>query len=132
MKNCAVLCCLPACLAAGLPCVLCVFCQLRLMCQFDNQVAVEVLPPYIPSQDEQDNPAVYAANIRKLIVSAYVLVLPCACVSLSSCHLPADPTTDGTATLSCNHRHHRAVPSMNFQYPSLLVCCECATTCSTQ
>jgi hypothetical protein len=43
--------------------------QLRLMCQFGNAVTVEVLPPYIPSQAEKDDPALYAANIRKLIVS---------------------------------------------------------------
>lgn len=39
------------------------------MCQFGNAVTVEVLPPYIPSQAEKDDPALYAANIRKLIVS---------------------------------------------------------------
>lgn len=43
--------------------------QVRLMCQFGNTVTVEVLPVYIPSQAEKDDPALYAANIRKLIVS---------------------------------------------------------------
>jgi lysophosphatidylcholine acyltransferase/lyso-PAF acetyltransferase len=39
------------------------------MCQFGNAVTVEVLPVYKPSQAEKDDPALYAANIRKLIVS---------------------------------------------------------------
>eukprot|EP00775_Hariotina_reticulata_P010920 gene10919-11075_t len=43
---------------------------LRLMCQLDNQLVVQVLPPYIPSQEEKENPALYAANIRKLIADA--------------------------------------------------------------
>jgi len=44
--------------------------QLRLMCQFSNSVTVEVMPPYIPSAAEKADPALYAANIRKLIVSS--------------------------------------------------------------
>lgn len=47
----------------------CVFLQLRLMCQFRNAVTVEALPPYVPNQAEKDDPALYAANIRQLIVS---------------------------------------------------------------
>lgn len=52
-----------------LPVSACLFLQLRTMCQFGNQVSVEVLPPYIPSKQEKDDPVLYAANIRKLIVS---------------------------------------------------------------
>eukprot|EP00878_Enallax_costatus_P021022 GHUV01022239.1.p1 GENE.GHUV01022239.1~~GHUV01022239.1.p1 ORF type:complete len:120 (+),score=27.24 GHUV01022239.1:1167-1526(+) len=48
---------------------LCVL-QLRMMCQLQNFLSVEVLPPYVPSQEEKDNPALYAANIRKLIAEA--------------------------------------------------------------
>jgi hypothetical protein len=39
------------------------------MCQFGNQVTVEVMPPYIPSKEEKADTVLYAANIRKLIVS---------------------------------------------------------------
>lgn len=45
--------------------------QLRLMCQFSNSVTVEVMPPYIPTAAEKADPALYAANIRKLIVSRW-------------------------------------------------------------
>ena len=48
--------------------------QLRMMCQLQNFLSVEVLPPYVPSQEEKDNPALYAANIRKLIVRAGLVV----------------------------------------------------------
>lgn len=57
------------------------------MCQFGNSVTVEVLPPYIPSQAEKDDPALYAANIRKLIVSggsARVMSSSCSCAFLHS------------------------------------------------
>ncbi|KAF8069495.1 Lpc [Scenedesmus sp. PABB004] len=43
---------------------------LRLMCQFENRVTVEMLPPYVPSAAERADPALYAANVRRVIVSA--------------------------------------------------------------
>jgi hypothetical protein len=42
--------------------------QLRMMCQFSNELSVDVLPPYTPSKEELASPALYAANIRKLMV----------------------------------------------------------------
>jgi hypothetical protein len=32
-------------------------------------VCLQVLPPYIPTQAEKNDPALYAANVRKLVVS---------------------------------------------------------------
>jgi hypothetical protein len=59
--------------------------QVRLMCQFGNSVTVEVLPVYKPSQAEKDDPALYAANIRKLIVSDTGLSKEAAQVLRSRC-----------------------------------------------
>jgi hypothetical protein len=41
--------------------------QLRMLCQFRNDLLVEILPPYVPSAEEKASPALYAANIRKLM-----------------------------------------------------------------
>ncbi|KXZ46933.1 hypothetical protein GPECTOR_39g427 [Gonium pectorale] len=47
---------------------------LRMMCQFRNDLEVEILPPYKPSQDEIEDPRRYAANVRCLM--AAVLGVP--------------------------------------------------------
>ena len=38
---------------------------MRIQSQFINLVAVEVLPPYMPSQEEKQDPRVYADNVRR-------------------------------------------------------------------
>ena len=38
---------------------------MRLQTQFINLVDVEVLPPYIPSEQEKRDPRVYADNVRR-------------------------------------------------------------------
>lgn len=48
---------------------------LRLMCQFENAITVQFFPPYIPSAAEKADPALYAANIRKFIVSVAARVI---------------------------------------------------------
>jgi hypothetical protein len=40
--------------------------QVRMCCQFDNAVDVEVLPPYVPSKEEKVSPSLYAKNVQKL------------------------------------------------------------------
>lgn len=40
--------------------------QVRMMCQLWNEVEVTILPHYVPSQAELDDPAVYADNVRQL------------------------------------------------------------------
>ena len=40
--------------------------QLRLVCQFENTLDVTVLPPYVPSQAEREDPKLYAKNVQKL------------------------------------------------------------------
>lgn len=47
----------------------------RMLCQFVNHVEVEVLPPYIPSPAEQADPALYAANVRKVYAAVSGLPL---------------------------------------------------------
>jgi hypothetical protein len=42
----------------------------RLMSQFVNHVEVEVLPPYFPSEEEKQNPAMYAENVRRAMAEA--------------------------------------------------------------
>lgn len=42
----------------------------RLMCQFDNGLDVQILPPYIPSPEEVADPALYASNVRTLMAKA--------------------------------------------------------------
>lgn len=49
--------------------------QLRMLCQFVNDVEVEVLPPYMPSPEEQQNPTLYAANVRNVYAAASGLPL---------------------------------------------------------
>lgn len=40
-----------------------------MMCQWSNAVTVEMLPPYIPSEAEKADAALYASNVRSLMVS---------------------------------------------------------------
>ena len=47
----------------------------RLLSQFANFIEVEILPPYVPSEEEQSNPSVYAENVRELM--ARHLGVPC-------------------------------------------------------
>ena len=42
----------------------------RLLLQTRNEVHVAVLPPYAPSTAEQANPALFAANVRKVMATA--------------------------------------------------------------
>ena len=38
--------------------------QLRMVCQFVNELEVTVLPPYVPGEAERSDPGLYAANVR--------------------------------------------------------------------
>ena len=38
---------------------------MRIQSQFINLVDVEVLPPYMPSQEEKQDPRLYADNVRR-------------------------------------------------------------------
>ena len=38
-----------------------------LLCQFVNNMTVTRLPVYYPSQEEKDNPKLYAENVRRLM-----------------------------------------------------------------
>ncbi|XP_024162949.1 lysophospholipid acyltransferase LPEAT1 isoform X1 [Rosa chinensis] len=40
-----------------------------LLCQFKNRIEVTRLPVYYPSQEEKDDPKLYANNVRKLMAS---------------------------------------------------------------
>jgi len=40
-----------------------------ILCQFVNYMEVIQLPTYYPSQQEQDDPKLYANNVRKLMAS---------------------------------------------------------------
>ena len=44
----------------------CTLLQLRMLCQLNNSVEVTILPPYVPSQQEQADPRLYASNVRRL------------------------------------------------------------------
>ncbi|XP_034676075.1 lysophospholipid acyltransferase LPEAT1 isoform X1 [Vitis riparia] len=46
-----------------------------LFCQFVNHIEVTRLPVYIPSQQEKDDPKLYANNVRKLMASEGNLIL---------------------------------------------------------
>ncbi|KAF3517159.1 hypothetical protein DY000_02064340 [Brassica cretica] len=48
---------------------------LFLLCQFVNHLEVIRLPVYYPSQEEKDNPKLYAINVRKLMASEGNLIL---------------------------------------------------------
>lgn len=39
----------------------------RLLSQFANKLEVEILPPYVPSQEEVASPELYAENVRVLM-----------------------------------------------------------------
>ena len=38
-----------------------------LLCQFINKMSTTRLPVYYPSQEEKDNPKLYAENVRRLM-----------------------------------------------------------------
>uniref|UniRef100_A0A8C6R8A1 Lysophosphatidylcholine acyltransferase 1 n=1 Tax=Nannospalax galili TaxID=1026970 RepID=A0A8C6R8A1_NANGA len=40
------------------------------LCQFQNQVEIEFLPVYSPSEEEKRNPALYASNVRHVMARA--------------------------------------------------------------
>ncbi|KAJ0054850.1 hypothetical protein NL108_006281, partial [Boleophthalmus pectinirostris] len=40
------------------------------LCQFHNSMEIEYLPVYKPSEEEKENPALYAENVRKLMAKA--------------------------------------------------------------
>ncbi|XP_049717017.1 lysophosphatidylcholine acyltransferase 1 [Elephas maximus indicus] len=40
------------------------------LCQFHNQVEIEFLPVYHPSEEEKRNPALYASNVRRVMAEA--------------------------------------------------------------
>ncbi|CAL0323754.1 unnamed protein product [Lupinus luteus] len=46
-----------------------------LLCQFVNYMEVTKLPAYYPSQQEKDDPKLYASNVRRLIASEGNLIL---------------------------------------------------------
>ncbi|KAH0920468.1 hypothetical protein HID58_028128 [Brassica napus] len=48
---------------------------LFLLCQFVNHLEVIRLPVYYPSQEEKDNPKLYASNVRKLMASEGNMIL---------------------------------------------------------
>ncbi|KAK9828960.1 hypothetical protein WJX72_003052 [[Myrmecia] bisecta] len=51
---------------------------LRLACQFQNYLEVEILEPYMPSAEEKANPRLYAENVRKLMAEKLGATLsPC-------------------------------------------------------
>ncbi|RDX83669.1 Lysophospholipid acyltransferase LPEAT1, partial [Mucuna pruriens] len=46
-----------------------------ILCQFVNYMEVTVLPTYYPSEQEQDDPKLYANNVRKLMANEGNLIL---------------------------------------------------------
>ncbi|KAI5938789.1 lysophosphatidylcholine acyltransferase 1 isoform X1 [Manis javanica] len=40
------------------------------LCQFHNQVEIEFLPVYSPSEEERKDPALYASNVRRVMADA--------------------------------------------------------------
>ncbi|XP_048224347.1 lysophosphatidylcholine acyltransferase 1 [Perognathus longimembris pacificus] len=40
------------------------------LCQFHNQVEIEFLPVYRPSEEERRNPSLYASNVRRVMAEA--------------------------------------------------------------
>ncbi|KAB1281593.1 Lysophosphatidylcholine acyltransferase 1 [Camelus dromedarius] len=40
------------------------------LCQFHNQVEIEFLPVYSPSEEERKDPALYASNVRRVMAEA--------------------------------------------------------------
>lgn len=48
-------------------------CQFRLICQFITTMDMTFLPAYKPSEEEKKDPALFAENVRKLMVSIMAL-----------------------------------------------------------
>lgn len=46
---------------------------LLLLCQFVNHMEVTRLPVYVPSQEEKDDPKLYANNVRRLMAKEVLL-----------------------------------------------------------
>ncbi|XP_042151377.1 lysophosphatidylcholine acyltransferase 1-like [Oncorhynchus tshawytscha] len=55
------------------------------LCQFHNPIEIEYLPLYTPSEEEKNNPALFANNVRRIMAKA--LELPITDLSFDDCQL---------------------------------------------
>uniref|UniRef100_A0A6Q2XCH9 EF-hand domain-containing protein n=1 Tax=Esox lucius TaxID=8010 RepID=A0A6Q2XCH9_ESOLU len=55
------------------------------LCQFHNPIEIEYLPLYTPSEEEKNNPALFANNVRSIMAKA--LELPVTDLSFDDCQL---------------------------------------------
>ncbi|XP_021415816.1 lysophosphatidylcholine acyltransferase 1 isoform X2 [Oncorhynchus mykiss] len=55
------------------------------LCQFHNPIEIEYLPLYTPSEEEKNNPALFANNVRSIMAKA--LELPITDLSFDDCQL---------------------------------------------
>uniref|UniRef100_A0A8L0DPX9 Lysophosphatidylcholine acyltransferase 1 n=1 Tax=Oncorhynchus mykiss TaxID=8022 RepID=A0A8L0DPX9_ONCMY len=55
------------------------------LCQFHNPIEIEYLPLYTPSEEEKNNPALFANNVRHIMAKA--LELPITDLSFDDCQL---------------------------------------------
>uniref|UniRef100_A0A8C6E8M5 Lysophosphatidylcholine acyltransferase 1 n=1 Tax=Moschus moschiferus TaxID=68415 RepID=A0A8C6E8M5_MOSMO len=55
------------------------------LCQFHNQVEIEFLPVYTPSEEEKKDPALYASNVRRVMAEA--LGIPVTDYTFEDCQL---------------------------------------------
>ncbi|XP_072303808.1 lysophosphatidylcholine acyltransferase 1 [Eucyclogobius newberryi] len=69
------------------------------MCQLHNQLEIEYLPVYTPSQEEKENPVLFASNVRKLMAKA--LDIPLIDVSFNDCDVLLSNGPLGIFNFSC-------------------------------
>lgn len=55
------------------------------LCQFHNRVEIEFLPVYSPSEEEKEDPALYASNVRRVMAEA--LGVPVTDYTFEDCQL---------------------------------------------
>lgn len=91
--------------------------QLRMMTQLCNCLEVEALPPYVPSDAERADPALYAANVRQLMVRLHAAY---ASMYAASLH---DASVCWCKHIDCGFRPRRCVR------PCMLVAEEPSATC---
>ncbi|XP_034017152.1 lysophosphatidylcholine acyltransferase 1 [Thalassophryne amazonica] len=79
------------------------------LCQPHNSMEIEYLPVYTPSEEEKENPALFASNVRELMAKA--LAVPLIDLSFDDCEisLSQDPLGiyDKSSLLEFNRLVHR-------------------------
>ena len=51
-------------------------CILLTLTQWSTEVSIHYLPPYLPSQQEKDDPQLFADNVRQVLTQTLKILIP--------------------------------------------------------